>query len=90
MYAAALTHQWTYLCSNNVFVIGATNRLDTLDDAVCRTGRMDQFLFVDMPDLQACKAIAKAHLDKVKDGYPYVAALVCYIGHGGVCVCMPV
>lgn len=32
-----------------VFVIGATNRPDILDPAMCRPGRLDKLLYVDLP-----------------------------------------
>ena len=33
----------------NVFVIGATNRPDMIDPAMCRPGRLDKLLYVDLP-----------------------------------------
>lgn len=48
----------------NVFVIGATNRPDILDPAVIRPGRLDQLIYIPLPDLKSRAAIFKAALKK--------------------------
>jgi transitional endoplasmic reticulum ATPase len=48
----------------NVFVIGATNRPDILDPAVIRPGRLDQLIYIPLPDLASRKAIFEAQLRK--------------------------
>ena len=44
----------------NVFVIGATNRPDIIDPAIMRPGRLDQLLFIPIPDEPSRLAILKA------------------------------
>lgn len=46
----------------NVFVIGATNRPDQIDPAVLRPGRLDQLIYVPLPDEPARLSILKAQL----------------------------
>ncbi len=48
----------------NVFVIGATNRPDILDPAIMRPGRLDQLIYIPMPDYDSRMSILKANLRK--------------------------
>mmetsp|Transcript_25624 Transcript_25624/g.40292 ORF Transcript_25624/g.40292 Transcript_25624/m.40292 type:complete len:805 (-) Transcript_25624:252-2666(-) len=48
----------------NVFIIGATNRPDIIDPALMRPGRLDQLIYIPMPDLEARIGILKATLRK--------------------------
>jgi len=52
----------------NVFVIGATNRPDILDPAVIRPGRLDQLIYIPLPDLVSRVSIFKAALRKAPLG----------------------
>lgn len=45
-------------------MIGATNRPDILDPAVIRPGRLDQLIYIPLPDLASRLAIFKAQLRK--------------------------
>jgi transitional endoplasmic reticulum ATPase len=45
----------------NVLVIAATNRPDTLDPAVMRPGRFDRLIYVPSPDFDSLKEIFKIH-----------------------------
>jgi transitional endoplasmic reticulum ATPase len=48
----------------SVFVIGATNRPDILDNAVTRPGRLDQLIYIPLPDYESRVSIFKANLRK--------------------------
>merc|ERR1740121_2115514 len=48
----------------NVFVIGATNRPDILDSAVMRPGRLDQLIYIPLPDYDSRLSIFQANLRK--------------------------
>lgn len=48
----------------NVFVIGATNRPDKLDSALMRPGRLDQLVYIPLPDVKSRHSILKAKLHK--------------------------
>lgn len=48
----------------NVFFIGATNRPDILDEALIRPGRLDQLIYIPLPDTPSRTSIFKATLRK--------------------------
>merc|ERR1719356_1589950 len=47
-----------------VFIIGATNRPDIIDGAVMRPGRLDQLIYIPLPDEESRAGILKANLRK--------------------------
>ena len=56
---------------DNVKIIGATNRIDILDQAIIRPGRLDRLIEVGLPDVKGRMEILKVHskemnLQKVK------------------------
>merc|ERR1719472_736114 len=63
----------------NVFVIGATNRPDIIDPAILRPGRLDQLIYIPLPDDGSRMAILKSNLRKspVADtvDLPYLAKM---------------
>jgi len=48
----------------NVFIIGATNRPDIIDPAVLRPGRLDQLMYIPLPDEGSRLSIFNANLRK--------------------------
>lgn len=48
----------------NVFIIGATNRPDIIDPAILRPGRLDQLIYIPLPDEKSREAIFRANLRK--------------------------
>merc|ERR1712168_517132 len=48
----------------NVFIIGATNRPDIIDPAILRPGRLDQLIYIPLPDDGSRMAILKSNLRK--------------------------
>ncbi|CAG8701836.1 16560_t:CDS:10, partial [Acaulospora morrowiae] len=51
--------------TNNVLVVGATNRPDMVDDALLRPGRFDKLIYVPPPNLSARKQILRIHASKM-------------------------
>ena len=58
----------------NVFIIGATNRPDIIDPAILRPGRLDQLIYIPLPDDASRFAILRANLRKspVEEGLDLV------------------
>ena len=48
----------------NVFIIGATNRPDIIDPAIMRPGRLDQLLYIPLPDVKSRINVLKANFRK--------------------------
>merc|ERR1712072_808725 len=48
----------------NVFIIGATNRPDIIDSAILRPGRLDQLIYIPLPDEDSRICILKSNLRK--------------------------
>ncbi len=51
---------------SNVKIIGCTNRIDILDPAVTRPGRLDRLIKVDLPDKEGIKQIFEIHTKNMK------------------------
>lgn len=51
---------------NNILLIGMTNRMDMIDDALLRPGRLEVHLEISLPDEQGRLEILKIHTAKMK------------------------
>ncbi len=58
---ALLTEMSGFKGSEGIIVVAATNRIDTLDDALLRPGRFDRQIEVGLPDVNARHKILKLH-----------------------------
>ncbi len=60
-----------FLCKLNnasqrgIYVIAATNHPENIDKAVLRTGRIDEMIYIDMPDSEARKSLFQISLAKL-------------------------
>jgi len=59
---ALLTEMSGFSESEGIIVIAATNRLDTLDEALLRPGRFDRQIEIGLPDLNARRSILNLHI----------------------------
>ncbi len=61
-----LTEMDGFAQNSGVIVIGATNKIDVLDDALLRSGRFDRRIFVSLPDVEERKSILELYLKNKK------------------------
>ena len=61
---ALLTEMSGFSDNQGILVIGATNRLDTLDEALLRPGRFDRHIEIGLPDINARKHILSLYAGK--------------------------
>ncbi len=61
---ALLTEMSGFHDNQGIIVIGATNRLDTLDEALLRPGRFDRHIEIGLPDVNARKQILSLYAKK--------------------------
>jgi cell division protease FtsH len=63
---ALLVEMDGFTSNAGVIVMAATNRPETLDQALLRPGRFDRHVLVDRPDIRGREAILKVHVKQVK------------------------
>jgi cell division protease FtsH len=63
---ALLVEMDGFSSDQSVIVMAATNRPETLDQALMRPGRFDRHVLVDRPDIKGREAILKVHAAKIK------------------------
>ncbi len=61
---ALLTEMSGFHDNQGIIVIGATNRIDTLDEALLRPGRFDRHIEIGLPDINARKHILSLYAGK--------------------------
>jgi len=66
----------------NVFIIGATNRPDIIDPAILRPGRLDQLIYIPLPDEPSRLAILGAALRKSPVAKEVDLAYLSKVTHG--------
>lgn len=49
---------------HGIFIIGATNRPNSIDPAILRAGRLDKVIYIPPPDLEARELMFKLYLEK--------------------------
>lgn len=82
---ALLTEMSGFNNNQGIVVIGATNRLDTLDEALLRPGRFDRHIEIGLPDINARRQIlalyaAKKPLSDEVDLDSLAKSTVCFSG----------
>ena len=78
-----------FLCMLNnaaekgIYVLAATNHPERIDRAVLRTGRIDEMIYIDMPDEKARESLFSLHLSKlpVADGIDYTRLASLTVGY---------
>lgn len=63
---ALLTEMSGFAEDSGTVVVAATNRIDTLDEALLRPGRFDRQIEIILPDKEARKDIIRLYLDKLR------------------------
>lgn len=66
----------------NVFIIGATNRPDIIDPAILRPGRLDQLIYIPLPDEKSREAILRANLRKSPVAKDVELSYISKVTHG--------
>jgi transitional endoplasmic reticulum ATPase len=66
----------------NVFIIGATNRPDIIDSAILRPGRLDQLIYIPLPDEASRMSILTANLRKTPKSPEVDLAYLAKVTHG--------
>ena len=61
-----LTEMDGFGSNSGVIILAATNRVDILDKALLRAGRIDRQIYVDLPDLNERKEVFGVHLRPIK------------------------
>ena len=69
--------------SNGVIVIGATNNIESMDEALLRSGRFDRRIFVELPNAQEREKILKVHTKNKNCDFNYEEISKLCVGFSG-------
>ncbi|MCI5968454.1 ATP-dependent metallopeptidase FtsH/Yme1/Tma family protein [Helicobacter sp.] len=69
--------------SSGVIVIGATNNMESLDEALLRSGRFDRRIFVELPNLQERIKILQVHTRNKRCDFDYEEISKLCVGFSG-------
>ncbi|MCH5323348.1 MAG: ATP-dependent metallopeptidase FtsH/Yme1/Tma family protein [Helicobacter sp.] len=69
--------------SNGIIVIGATNNIESMDEALLRSGRFDRRIFIELPNLQERIKILKVHTRDKKCDFDYEEVAKLCVGFSG-------
>lgn len=72
--------------SNGVIVIGATNKIDVLDEALLRSGRFDRRIYVGLPDLDERVEILKVYLQNKHHNLDLIEVSKMCVGFSGAAI----
>lgn len=78
-----LTEMDGFLDSSGVIVIGATNNVEALDEALLRSGRFDRRIFVELPNLEERIKILKVHTRDKNCDFDFVEISKLCVGFSG-------
>lgn len=69
--------------SNGIIVIGATNNIESMDEALLRSGRFDRRIFIELPNLQERIKILKVHTRDKNCDFNYEEVAKLCVGFSG-------
>lgn len=69
--------------SSDIMVVGATNKIDVLDDALLRSGRFDRRIFVDLPTKQERNSILTKYLRNIPNNVDTKQIAAATVGFSG-------
>lgn len=72
--------------NNSVIVIGATNNIEVMDEALLRSGRFDRRIYIDLPDLEERIQIFQIYLENKKYNFDLSEISKMCVGFSGAMI----